>query len=270
MRKLIIVCGIFLGLTACLSDLRTKTLKEGNLQVDKGRELLVKAGETHHIKKWKDISTYSVIFEDQFHGLIGKIASPFKENPVKLQLDYVPSTFEGRLRFLEGKQKENIWGIQHWKTYTREHERADAIFKKDKKAQFWVPTYQYFIEFPARIQEATAVSYAGEDTFEGEEYHLVLASWNTIEPQKKIDQYIIWIHKKTHQIGLVQYTIREMFSSAKGVVFFKEMRELNGLLIPFYMPIRSKIENENPLHEMKIRDFKVNEVEMKELLPIEK
>ncbi len=264
-RGLFITIIIGLALTSCMSDLRTTAIKEGKLDEQKGRELLTKVGKAHFIENWKNINTYSVVFQDEFFG-INKVISPYKENPTKMQLDYIPASFNGRICFLEGKQKNEIWGMQDWKTYTKENEFSETVFKKDKNIKFWIPTYQYFIEFPALIQDAQVVSYAGEDTFEGKQYHLVMASWKTLNPQKNIDQYLIWINKETHRIEIVQFTIRDSYNFVKGSVYFKEFRELNGVLVPFQMPIQPD-PGKSQIHEMRIQDFKVNVVDKKELLP---
>ncbi len=267
MKKHIISILILSFLTACVADLRTQVVKDKKDDKTKGRELLTKAGEAHLIKNWKKIATYSVEFQDEFIGFKGKIASPFKENPMKAQLDYIPLTFDGRMRFLEGEHKNQIWGIQSWNTYTMQHEKASPVFEKDKNIKFWVPTYQYFIEFPARIQEAGVVTYAGEDTFEGKEYHLVMASWGTTDPQKDVDQYLIWINKESYRIEMIQYTVRDAYSFVQGTAIFKEFRELNGVLIPFHIPVKAKPNDKKNLHEMRIRDFRINQVDVKTLQP---
>ena len=105
-----------------------------------------------------------------------------------------------------------------------------VVFEKHKDAYFWTPTYQYFIEFPMRIQEANAVSYAGQKEINEKLCEGILASWNTTKPQKKTDQYLIWIDPATNRIEKLEYTIREVMSFVTGAALFKDYKNYNGIL----------------------------------------
>lgn len=222
-------------------------------------------GEAHGMKHWGNIETYSVLLEDQFFGLIGKSAHAYKTDSARLQLDYIPGTFDGRLTILNGKKKDERWGVQSWQTY-KKLPGEKLIFKKDKDAQFWVPTYQYFIEFPMRIQKATAFAYAGEQMINGVSCLGIIASWNTIRPQKDIDQYLIWINQENKRIVKLEYTIREQFKFLTGAVYYNNYQNYNGLWLPGNMPVESNIKK-GLLHEMRVLEFQPNQVSVEDLRP---
>ena len=70
----------------------------------------------------------------------------------QFKLSYSPKTFNGRMEYLTGKEQGRISGLTDWKTYRVIDN--ETVYEKDKRTQFWLPTYQYFIEFPLRILEA--------------------------------------------------------------------------------------------------------------------
>ncbi len=139
-------------------------------------------------------------------------------------------------------------------------------FKRDKDIEFWLPTYQYFIELPIRIQKATFVSFAGTGTMEGKTYDLVFATWNKAEPQRDVDQYVLWINRQTKLVDRVDYTVRDFFNFLKGTLFYNDYRDIGGLKIPFFMPVENKMGKGN-LHEIKVLEVKLNPFPKEELLP---
>lgn len=124
---------------------------------------------------WDSIETYNAIFEDEFYGFFGKQAHPFKEQKMTFSLNYIPKTTNGQLEIISGKEKGKIWGMQSWKTYSKD-ENGEVLVKKNKDMKFWILTYQYFIELPNRIQEASSVDYMGSKTINGIECEGVIAS----------------------------------------------------------------------------------------------
>ncbi len=133
--------------------------------------------------------------------------------------------------------------------------------------KFWLPTYQYFIEFPARIQQADALAFAGEKDIDGILCQGVLASWGTTAVQRHIDQYLIWINSETKRIEKVEYTIREMYNFIKGAAYYRNYKNFDGILLPTKMPVESNLVKNGLLHEMRILDMKWNVVSQEELRP---
>ena len=246
-------------------DLRTETSKnEPNEK--RAKALLQEMGEAHGIANWENINTYSAKFEDVFFGTLGSNSHGYEEDSVQFLLKYIPKTFDGKLEFLSGENEGLSWGIQSWKSYIFS-EGSGHKFKEDSNITFWLPTYQYFIEFPVRIQNANSFAYAGEAEIDGKTCEGIIASWNTTEPQREIDQYLIWLDKKTKRIVKLEYTIREMFNFLRGAAYFHDYKNYDGILLPSSMPVESNLLEEGFLHEMRILDFSKNNFPERELRP---
>ncbi len=240
------------------ADLRTEAAMSAD-GAAKARTLLQQMGAAHRIDAWDQAQTYTATFTDKFNGFIGKRTKPFPDDSTTLQLSYIPQTFDGRLTILDGKFKGKQWGIQAWQTYTQTEGEAPT-FEENKDAKFWVPTYQYFIEFPNRIQQATAVAYAGEATINGIVCEGVIASWDTVAPQREVDQYLIWLNKSDHKIVKLEYTIREYGRSLAGAASFKDYKQFEGLTLPTYLPVESPLVKKGYLHEMRLVDLTFDQV----------
>lgn len=268
LSKILLFLLCLILLSGCVNIFKLSDLRKGNDISDneaKVKQLMAEMGKAHGISHWSDFETYQVIFEDEFYGFIGKQGNPFKEQKIELSLNYIPKTFNGQLEILSGKEKGDIWGMQEWETYTK-NSAGEAVFKKDKNIEFWVPTYQYFIELPNRIQEANQLAYAGQKVINGINCEGVLASWKSTAPQKDIDQYIIWINADNKQIIKVEYTVRDMYKFITGAAYYEDYKNYEGVLLPSKMPVESNLVK-GLLHTMQIKDLKINQLDKESLLP---
>ncbi len=262
------IAFLFVG---CTNIFRLADLRKGHdiesASSAKAQQLLSEMGAAHGIENWKSVKAYEAIFEDDFFGFLGKQGNPFKDHNLQFSMHYVPVDQTGRLEITKGTDQGLVWGIQDGHAYTLDDtNRAIPSDKKDIK--FWLPTYQYFIELPNRIQEANTLSYAGTKTIANKTCDGVLASWNTVEPQKDIDQYLVWIDKATKRIVKVEYTIRDIYAFVTGAATFLDYKDYNGILLPSKMPVESNLLKEGYLHEMRIVDFKTISLDKHLLYPL--
>ncbi len=248
-----------------LSDLTTELNVENNSEV-KAKQLMTEMGIAHGIENWKDIKTYTVNFGEEFYGFIGQQGNPFKSKSTSLALSYIPNTSNGQIEILSGRDKGYTWGMQDNQAYTIYD--LDIMRTVDKDVQFWVPTYQYFIEFPNRIQEATSIAYAGQDSINGILCEGILASWNTVEPQKDIDQYLIWIDSETKRIVKLEYTIRDINKYIAGSAYFKNYNDYEGIILPSEFLVESNLVKKGLLHKMSIYSFTRDFMHVNSLLPL--
>jgi len=273
MKQYLYSCLVGLAvLTSCrlkvfkVADLRPEESRELKLDSIKGSQLLQQMAVAHGIETWKTVATYTIGFEDEFYGFMGKQANPFDTDKISFTLNYIAGTFDGRLDFYLATKAKNSWGIQDWNTY--EIKQSELKFKKKSDITFWLPTYQYFIEFPIRIQSATAMSYVGDRVVDGQGCNGVIVSWNTVEPQRKTDQYLVWLSKETHRIVKLEYTIREEYKFLTGAVLYKNYVDYNGLILPTSLPVETNLLKEGELlHTMRIKSFTPNSISKKELRP---
>ncbi len=247
-------------------DIRTETAKN-NPSEAKGKYLLEEMAKAHQVSNWDELDTYTVQFRENMYGFIGKTSNPFPEPSTLLNLSYIPGSYDGRATFMDGPNKGDEWGIQSWKTY-QSNAGSEPVFKKHKNTLFWIPTYQYFVEFPKRILKADAVSYAGKKTIDGIECTGVLASWNSIAPQRKIDQYLLWLDSESKQIVKLEYTVRDMYNFVAGAARLKNYKDFDGILLPTLFEVESNLLSEGELlHSMEILGFEKNVPSISELRP---
>ena len=249
-----------------LSDLRPDAYAYPN-DPAKAEQLMTAMGQAHNIAAWDSIATYHVDFTEEFYGFLGKQAHPFKEQKIEFSMDYNPHNYDGRMEITSGEEKGKTYGIQSWQTYYID-QSGQAIAEDDKDFTFWIPTYQYFIELPRRIQEASTIDYVGTQVINGITTEGIIASWNTVDPQKKIDQYVVWVDATTHRIVKVAYTVRDTYPFVSGAAYYTQYKNYGGIILPSVMPVESNLKKEGYLHQMSINSFMPNRIPVEELRPM--
>lgn len=252
----------FLIFQGCLSDIRPKEYRKNETFSDASHEkavnILQKYANNAGFEKWNKIKSYEVDLSDDFFGLKGKIASPYPSKKNLFHLKYDPTEFCGTLEFKIGKNTNNIWGNCNGITYSKIDLSAPLVKNKNKDIKFWLPTYQYFIEFPFRISNSNIIYHLGTKKYGLNNYDLILVSWNSAQPQRKLDQYLLWVNQSSGLIDKLQFTIREQGAFFKGTAIIDDYRSYDGILIPSIIKIYNKENSTKPLHIMRILNFMPN------------
>ncbi len=208
---------LLLASAACgLKDIRPEAAIDGlsDDEVSRGQAVLNAMRTAHRAAGFCAQKTAAMIYTDEFHGLMS-FAKAWPGGVDRLQLRWQTCSDNGRVTFLDGDQRLAGWGIQNWVTYKNDPDGTVA-FGEDETIRFWVPTMIYFLEIPARIHEADVVAHAGQVERDGRTYDLVYATWSSPEPQKDIDQYVLWIDSQTHHLKYLHYTVRDQGEPIEG------------------------------------------------------
>lgn len=209
---------------SCTADIRPEALRAAIPETaqQRGRQLLQRAAELHGISAWPAGRVARVEIHDRWpDNMMTKIVGPFAARELRYALEFTTGTDNSRLRFLDGPQQGQVWGIQQWATYRVQD--GQVVFKEDSDLKFWLPTLQYFVELPYRITQATAAAYAGQQSVGGVTYDLVLASWNTLAPQSGVDQYLLYINAQSGLLEFAQFTVRDIAPFAVGIMHYSSI-----------------------------------------------
>lgn len=264
-----------------LADLRQDTLLEEATHIappsrQKGSEILARMLETHGGKEAFDsLRTMCAEVEDTWPSwFMRKVVVPWRVDPQRFRLCMQPGRDNSQLTFLDGPDRGEVWGIQHWATYTLDTARAQPHFEGDEAIWFWLPTVQYFIEAAFRLHEAQYMGYAGEREYDGRIHDGVFLTWESVEPSRRMDQYVAWVERETGRLGLLEYTVRDMFRFVTGTAVYSRYeahQTPNGktsLTYPGLVTIHSgEVEDGDVLHVMEIEHITFDAVEEASLVP---
>lgn len=275
MKPVSIVFLLYIALlSSCkLADLRTDAIKsQSPNREDKAVDLLKKTIAAQNLEILKKAESYTMESRDNWRGLMTMI-NPFPKDNKRLAFRFRPMSFDGQMQYLETKKKDNIYGIQSLNYYKIE-DGEEAVFKDSKKMEFAIAAVQYMFELPIRLIDAPILKYAGTQEFEGTDYELVFATWQSTEPNQAFDQYLLFIHPETYHLAFASYTIRAMYMPAPrgmyGSVRYEDIVENeDGIKYPstLYVQINKLKKNKKWAHKMTIKDLALNSFDRSILYP---
>lgn len=252
-------------LSSCkMADLRTTEIKnstqtEGQIQFAK--DLLTQTVKKHGLDKIDQFSTYEVIANDHWKGLLGKAGNPWEwDKNDDFALRFSVGDFDGQLEVLEGDKKGFTAGIQSWDYYEKKDGKYETNVKDDNHKIFNFAAIHYFFELPYRLaSKATFIRYAGEDEIREVEVDKIFISWKN-EATENYDHYILWISKESGLIEAVQFTTREAPAPKfiKSVIQFEDYKNINGVFIPHIQTVqmnKPKDDTSNYIHQITIKEF---------------
>ena len=232
-----------------LGDLRTEYVKKQGTSAsaqEKGRALLLKSiEELGGIKRWKQLRerAIKVTFRHHWYNtMLRTFFMPLEFSGQELELLVRPKQSNVRLTFLDGKWKGTSWGIQQWVTYQVDA-KGKLTWKQDKTIKFHLPSFQYFFFTPFYLAEAPLVTYEGERELHGNTYDLIYATWGKWTPQEEVDQYMMWINRKTLLVDFVQSTVRDMFKRSIVTLYLSKHESVFGVKVPFRQSVLQDIHN---------------------------
>lgn len=207
-------------------------------------DLIAKVEETYGgWENWSALTSVRVKGSDEWPTWHWRLlVNPWKDRKVDFQLDWQPLRDNVRIELLSGKQSGEIYGVQQWVTY--EMVDTSVVFKKNRAIEFHLPTQVYFYEFPFRIRDAGVYAYGGSTKIEGRNYDRLMMSWNTLDPQRELDQYLLYINRETHRIDYLQFTVRDQGKFPTATAHYTDFRKVGNFTLPFKVTIY--FQNEPP------------------------
>lgn len=194
-----------------------------------------------------------------------RIGSPWQEGE-RLRFTFANGSDNSRLDFLSGPRQGQSWGIQQWQTYVTSG--GQRTFRANKDIKFWLPTIEYFVEMAFRIRDAEIVAYAGARTLSDKIYDLVYLTWGSPAPQRHTDQYVAWIRRSDGILEFVEYTVRDVAPFITGCVHYDDLRDIDGILLPFRLTLGDCPGKPGILHRQTLDSARFpGDVPMHELVP---
>ncbi|MDN5215494.1 hypothetical protein QQ020_25670 [Fulvivirgaceae bacterium BMA12] len=224
------VCLVFQGCK--ISDVRPEHSAALSKNEDKLKSICSKVETTYGgYEKWKKTGAVTVRGYDEwptFHWRL--IANPWKDKKTSFSFTWAPNTDNSRITLLDGKKTGMQYGLQYWATYQKKKDKI--VFKRNKKMWFHLPTIEYFLEFPFRIREAEIVRYAGTRKVNNLAYEMLFFTWKSEEPNKAMDQYLVYVNPETYRIDYLELTVRDQAKWAYATVTYGHFVRKNGFLFP--------------------------------------
>lgn len=282
-QKLMLLFVVVIMAQSCKTvDLRTDYVlnkPETNEATRKGKALLQEAYEAMGYDKLLAADVYETTanFSWKKGFLLFPVNSLPGNNNKDLQFRFAVNNFDGQVKYLEGRKKNRVYGLQSWQGYYAKDTDADPVECNSRRYEWGLASYHYLLEAPMRLLNAEIIKYAGTREVNGITYDLVFATWGSEEPNKEFDQWLVYIHPETKFIDISELTVRDFFapnpgSFQHGTVLYAERTKTSiGTYFPseVIVQIGKPKKEEKGIYRFTLRDYKFDSFSKSELYPFE-
>lgn len=280
-HTVLILCASIILFESCLFDARTKMLKKDGITAEnmaKGRKILDQSWKKHGGDKFSKHDVYSFNgFDTWKENQFGKIGKLWPDHETNLKFKFQVGTLESQLIFLDGQREGIIAGIsdaQYYEIQNGEVQFQDRTAKSNLRVVFGLNHIQYFFELMTHLRNASIISYAGSEEFNGNQYDLVFCTWGKPEPHLEHEQYVLWINQETGFMDYSEYSVRDPYTKPPGYkaiggnIEYNDYREIDGVWIAhdqIVYPLSKKTDQSKFVHRLKITDFQFDSFDLIDL-----
>jgi hypothetical protein len=253
----VLVLSLTLTMGCSTADLSSDRLKDPETQPtlrEKAREVLAKSLKARvGYSRYTSYDSVRLKGSDVWHSSLVRFFTPVTEKEQKFEVVFSNSGSDIEYLYLSGKRKGEHIGIYKGKTYRTVY--LEKEFAESSKIRLYLEPLMHYFQWPYTLYESPILLYAGEENIENEVYHLIYASSGGVEASPEHDQYLIYINHKTYYVDYIDFTLRSLFKSYKGTLHYRDLRTVQGLMVPFFIGVSDGIEDKDFVHEFQFSDI---------------
>jgi len=209
-----------------LNDIRPESIRDGITEASRQRaRALIDAVEVAYGRdRWREVTSAEMVMSADWRTPVRSWVSGWKINPQRFHLRATPT--EEALTFLNGPREGEVCVVRSGKLRCGGRDVEDALLT-------WkIVVKSYWLQFPFRIGEASVVASAGPETIEGVTYERVFGTWKDAAPQRDVDQFVLYVHPKSHRIEWLHFTVRDKAAPMATTIRWTGFETYDGILQP--------------------------------------
>jgi hypothetical protein len=154
--------------------------------------------------------------------------------------------------FLNGSKKGQVIGFDG-----RSYSIADRqiLYEERTSTALYLGPLQSYLEWHQTLIRNPTLEFAGVEFISGTKHWVLYATEGDTQHLAEYDQFLIYVNGETKQVAFVEFTLRELMKSYKGVVHYRDYRTVQGVRMPHFVGIAGTIEAPDYDHYLEIDQF---------------
>lgn len=226
-------------------EARGRALLERAAQNAGGREVLMRHAGFH--------SEMTDTWSNAFGKLVFLKYEPIQQIVVEVD---GPRVDQVKLTLVNGERAGEVWGVQDNRVYLQAPGR-EREFTDDEITLIYVKSPASLVLLPLRLAYADKVGYVGPVEFEGKRYERVFVTWESLDPNMKSDQWVVWIDPETGNIAKAQCTLREYTGiyADEAVVELGDYKTFGDVTLPTTISGLFSMTDADPIRTWTVHSF---------------
>ena len=178
--------------------------------------------------------------------------TPLDENRQAFQAE-LDITHQGvEFTFRNGRKKGRVIGFDG-----RSYSETDGqlLYEARSSTALYLGSLQNYLEWHQTLIRNPTLEFAGIASIAGAKHWVLYATEGDTQHLSEYDQFLIYVNTDTKQVAFVEFTMRELMKSYKGVVHYRDYRTVQGLRMPHWVGIAGTIPSPEFDHYLEIDRF---------------
>lgn len=129
------------------------------------------------------------------------------------------------------------------------------VFADQQVAMPYVSNPPAMVVLPLKLAYADKVAYAGQVEFQGQTYERVFVTWDSLEPTRAVDQWLVWIDPGTGNIAKARSTLRDAPGAAESILKLENYRQFGDVKVPTTIQALRSVDDVNPIRTWVVDTF---------------
>jgi hypothetical protein len=239
-------CGIFcliLFLTNCstvnlISEERRQEFKPiaGEFSIQELRREVFRNIDPS--QRYQKGTTLRVTGSDMWESTFIRWMTPLDENAQKFQAQLKLYHQGIEYMFLNGKQKGQTIGFDG---QSYRYVGTQKSYEESSSIALYLGPLQSYFEWHQTLLRRSALELIGTKRIKNVQYLICYVTEGSTQALDKYDQYLVYINTKSNRIDYIEFTMRKLMKSYKGVVHYQNYKMVQGILMPFWIGIADNL-----------------------------
>jgi hypothetical protein len=185
-------------------------------------------------QRYQKGTTLRVTASDIWESTFVRLLTPLDQNVQKFRAELKLYHQGIEYMFLNGEKEGQTIGFDGRSYRYVETEKA---YEESVSISLYLDPLQSYFEWHQTLLHSPTVEVIGTNRIEDVQYLVFYVTEGPMQALDMYDQYLLYIDAESNRIDYIEFTMRKLMKSYKGVVHYKNFKKVQGILLPFWIGI---------------------------------
>lgn len=190
------------------------------------------------LNQYREAESMELVATDTWNSTVIRWLTPLDNNSQRFRAHLKLYHNGIDFTFLNGDQKGTTIGFDG-QSYLYEGNRK--TYEKSAAISLYLGPLQSYLEWHQTLIHNPTLKLLGKQELNNHSYWVAYAEYGDTSELEKHDQFLIYINTDTKRVDYIEFTLRKLMNSYRGVIHYKNFKRVRGILIPFWIGIANDL-----------------------------
>ena len=249
-KYMLVICTVLLSPGCSTVDIRPNSLVQSGLQTEdmmKGRMIYEQALRSKDpLKQWSNYTHWNLVTDDVWQSNFIRRLTPIPQSSQTIEFDFALKTADARMTLIGGPRSQTSYEFANGQG----KQLTNGVTKANngKRLMGYLPPMRDYFTWPYKLIEQEKIVYAGEQRLGDQTYHKIFVTQGDWEANAQNDQFIVWINAGSQRVEFIEFTMRDLLKSYRGVAAYSDYRIVQQMWMPYRITLTDQVGRDKSSH----------------------